>query len=491
MEITGRSRGTQFIRRLSCWVGLSLFLFTALFTAQAVDEGTRLKAESAKLYAEGLELSKDLNNEEALKRGFALFQQASTNNCPDALSAVAMAQIFGFGTMQDSSLGFTTLKLAALQGSNKANYNLSTLAFLGNFAPKDSKEGIRLLEVAAKNGDVVSQYNLARRYMSPEFWDPNQALHWFEAAAKQGDLEAKAFVGYLHLTEKVTASDPVRGLKILEEVAGKKVWRAEWLLGNYYANSSVAHPDGLKAFDHLTRSYELEQRDYKNETLTVFTPFIQITAMGDDKQLADHILQRLQKQTNSCLANYLLGEMYSFKDSRYYDIAKAKEVYFQGEKLGCPLASLKLGELYANKGETDKEGMAMAAIHLLKIGEHSAEASARLTVIMALLAKTSADYENAYGLGRRSIKLGHEKVGRTISALLSTEKITIPNQEAWKYAYALLATDDDAGKSAQVLAGGKELLTAEQLKDGLAFWQLLKLEVLKADLRNGRKPFRF
>ncbi|SDI88044.1 Sel1 repeat-containing protein [Pseudomonas flavescens] len=83
------------------------------------------------------------------------------------------------------------LKQPARQGVVQAQSRLGQMLCRDCDNTRDRRIGVELLRQAARAGDGVAQLELGRLYCQPRTLEPQQARHWLELAALQGQYEAR------------------------------------------------------------------------------------------------------------------------------------------------------------------------------------------------------------------------------------------------------------------------------------------------------------
>ncbi|UCJ14632.1 sel1 repeat family protein [Pseudomonas sp. MM211] len=83
------------------------------------------------------------------------------------------------------------LKQPARQGVVQAQSRLGQMLCRDCDSARDRRMGVELLRQAARAGDGVAQLELGRLYCQPRTLELEQARHWLELAALQGQDEAR------------------------------------------------------------------------------------------------------------------------------------------------------------------------------------------------------------------------------------------------------------------------------------------------------------
>ena len=163
-------------------------------------------------YAKGEGLSP--SNEEAVK----WFKKSSEQNNAKGQFYLSMAYNRGMGVSQDWEESIRLMKKSANQGFAKAQSQLGGLYEYGLMnTPKNHQEAMKWFEKAAKQGDPDGQMNVGLEYYGNE--DFNEAVKWFEKAVAQGDVGAHHFLGLCYFFGQGVEQDKMRGYNLVKQAA--------------------------------------------------------------------------------------------------------------------------------------------------------------------------------------------------------------------------------------------------------------------------------
>ena len=128
---------------------------------------------------------------------------------------------------------------------------------------KDIQKYVYYMEQAANKQNVTSQYELALYYLNNQQAD--KAVTWFKKAAKQGEVGATYYYGYLMFNGQGMVQDKKGGIKLLQSAADKDFTMAYYQLGRIYYEGDGADQDYKKAVDNLRKA--AERKDYNAKWL--------------------------------------------------------------------------------------------------------------------------------------------------------------------------------------------------------------------------------
>lgn len=188
----------------------------------------------------------------------------------DAIGNMAMCYQLGRGTQKDSAMAVSLYKVALKKGNKaiipqheeivKNTGSLFSSLLLkecykeGIGTKQDIKKYAYYMEQAANKQDVASQYELALYYLNSQQAD--KAVPWFKRAAKQGEVGAIYYHGYLMFNGQGMVQDKRGGIKLLQSAADKDFTMAYYQLGRIYYEGDGADKDDAKAVDYLRKAAE-------------------------------------------------------------------------------------------------------------------------------------------------------------------------------------------------------------------------------------------
>ncbi len=197
----------------------------------------------------------------------------------DAIGNMAMCYQLGRGTKKDSTMAVNLYKAALKKGSNtiipqhetivKNTGSLFSSLLLkecykdGIGTKKDIQKYVYYMEQAANKQDVTSQYELALYYLNNQQAD--KAVTWFKKAAKQGEVGATYYYGYLMFNGQGMVQDKKGGIKLLQNAADKNFTMAYYQLGRIYYEGDGTDQDYKKAVEYLRKASE--SKNYKAKWL--------------------------------------------------------------------------------------------------------------------------------------------------------------------------------------------------------------------------------
>lgn len=481
-------------------LGFALILIGVSNSFGAADAGSKSSTNPNlnALYNDGLKLFSDLSDEASLKKGFALFEQAAKEGHADALNAVGVAKLFGFGTqMTRMSVGIESIQKASEAGSLKALYNLSSLIFFKIGIKGDAKQGLNYLEQAALKGDVESQYQLGKLLLDPNIaYDSEKALQWFKKAAEHGNKDASAFVGALNLSTGIKNPDNKMGLTRLRELSDEGVASAKYFLGEYFAELDSDHADPALALKYLIQSQAL---GFPKFPLQKASSLIRQIADGKitEPQFEKAVAFLEAQQTTNCLANCLLGQLYTVSGSKHKDYAKGKSIFEKGAQMGCVMSAIKLADMHVEEwsetGSTTEGDVLKAkdyyssAVKRDKSGEAAFKFAALIYNLAA--AHPGRDLTDAYKMALEAAKRGNKQTYDLMAAMLIYGGTGESEPEEKAYAWAILAQESKQ-KGASFSKLEKEL-TKEQKLEGEKISQFFKVMIRRRAITDGEKSFRF
>jgi TPR repeat protein len=126
---------------------------------------------------------------------------------------------------------------------------------------KDIQKYVYYMEKAANKQDVTSQYELALYYLNNQQAD--KAVIWFKKAAKQGEVGATYYYGYLMFNGQGMVQDKKGGIKLLQSAADKDFTMAYYQLGRIYYEGDGTDQDYKKAVENLRKAAERKNYNAK------------------------------------------------------------------------------------------------------------------------------------------------------------------------------------------------------------------------------------
>lgn len=143
-----------------------------------------------------------------------MLAEASAANALDSNGLYLLGQYlyYGWGGPEDRAAGASHLRRVADGGNHLANYELGTAAETeGRHA-----DALKLWLTAARAGHAEAAYDVYRLQSqggTGVVRDHSAALQWLNRAARQGNADAQAQVGYLYLAGEGLAQNDTEGLR--------------------------------------------------------------------------------------------------------------------------------------------------------------------------------------------------------------------------------------------------------------------------------------
>ncbi|MFT4580436.1 MAG: TPR repeat protein [Gammaproteobacteria bacterium] len=170
---------------------------------------------------------------------------------PSAQTILGVLYENGAGIKEDKLEAVKWYRLAAEQGSMAAQTNLGFMFDTGSGVPEDNEKAALWFRAAAGQGSELAQFNLGSFYLRGEGveQDADLAVEWFQKAADSGLTGAYMKLAELygkgeHGIEKNSAV----AAKYLVQAAEKGDGRAQYLLGNMFAEGEGVAKDYVKAY---------------------------------------------------------------------------------------------------------------------------------------------------------------------------------------------------------------------------------------------------
>lgn len=160
---------------------------------------------------------------------------------PQAMCELGLCLIAGRGVEKDEALGLTWIKKAVAEGHLEAMFFLGIYTLQGTPDAEQLQVARKLLETAGDYRHVRAQIELAKSFLSGNFWpaDDRHALKWIRRAASVGNDSACALLGLyfadrdfsqdaLHwFRQAAKAGNPVAQELLDEHLEKMKSWQIE------------------------------------------------------------------------------------------------------------------------------------------------------------------------------------------------------------------------------------------------------------------------
>ncbi|MFY8042981.1 MAG: tetratricopeptide repeat protein, partial [Rhodoferax sp.] len=200
--------------------------------------------ELAQMYSTGQGVAKSASV------AFHWYRLAAEQGSVDAQAALGACFLAGDGCELDYQLASLWLEKAAEQGNARAQWNLGTLFSLDRGENKrDLRVAFLWFKKAAASGFVPAQATLG--VMFARIQDFEQAHHWLETAAGQGDPEAAYNLALAYIKGQGTSKDLSRAFHWMALAAERGVPQAQARLGLMYATGDGVALDAIEAHKWL------------------------------------------------------------------------------------------------------------------------------------------------------------------------------------------------------------------------------------------------
>ena len=133
---------------------------------------------------------------------------------------------------------------------------------------KDMKQASHYQEIAAEGGHEASQFALALQYLNNKQAD--KAAKWFKAAAKQGNVGAAYYYGFLLFNGMGVKQDKNSGIQFLNRASEKGFPAADYQLGKIYHDGNGVEKDLEKAFAYIKSAAYHGNADAKWELANLY-----------------------------------------------------------------------------------------------------------------------------------------------------------------------------------------------------------------------------
>ena len=170
------------------------------------------------LYARGLELLKDTEDEKAPEKAFNSFWQAANRGHINAQYQLSICYAQGIGVRRSISEAARYLEMAAYGGHIGAQAELGYCYETGYGVVRNMPEAIRWYRIAADQGSRDAKNNLAFCYQKGKgvAKDVRQAIHYYEEAASAGHASAQFNLGFIYWYGEGVQTDRGRAITLFE-----------------------------------------------------------------------------------------------------------------------------------------------------------------------------------------------------------------------------------------------------------------------------------
>jgi len=150
---------------------------------------------------------------------------------------LGVCYLIGIGNyIQNKSIAFKLIKLAAEQGDVTAPNYLGVMYDEGEGVPKDETEAVKWYRLAAEQGHATAQFNLGVMYDEGEGApkDETEAVKWYRLAAEQGYATAQYNLGVMYDEGEGVPKDETEAVKWYRLAAEQGYAPAQYNLGVMY-----------------------------------------------------------------------------------------------------------------------------------------------------------------------------------------------------------------------------------------------------------------
>ncbi|MBO9435023.1 caspase family protein [Ruegeria sp. R13_0] len=150
-----------------------------------------------------------------VERAVTLYKQAAAEGDLRAMVSLAQLHESGTGVPQDMGTALDLYERAAEGGSADAMINLAVTLFEGQIVPKDDARAVALLQQAADGGSAKATFNLGVLAQDGAAGEPEQALGYFQKAARDGEYQGYLAAAILLDEGRGVPRDPLEAARML------------------------------------------------------------------------------------------------------------------------------------------------------------------------------------------------------------------------------------------------------------------------------------
>jgi TPR repeat protein len=150
-----------------------------------------------------------------VERAVTLYKQAAAEGDLRAMVSLAQLHESGTGVPQDMGTALDLYERAAAGGSADAMINLAVTLFEGQIVPKDDARAVALLQQAADGGSAKATFNLGVLAQDGAAGEPEQALGYFQKAARDGEYQGYLAAAILLDEGRGVPRDPLEAARML------------------------------------------------------------------------------------------------------------------------------------------------------------------------------------------------------------------------------------------------------------------------------------
>ena len=213
-----------------------------------------------------------------IKKSLECYHKSAEKNYVEAQTVLGVNYVEGVVVERDIEKGLHYLKLAAGQNNGKAFYVLGALYENGEVIPQNMVEAKKYYGLAAKKNEQKSQLRLGIIFKHEGNF--KKAKELFEAAAKQGNIEANVLLGdfYLHGSEDMR--NYAKAEKYFRRGARHNEPSALYSLGFIALRGLTEKADYRKAAVYFERAAKYGSISAQNDIALLY-----ITGLGVEKDI--------------------------------------------------------------------------------------------------------------------------------------------------------------------------------------------------------------
>ncbi|MDE5868423.1 MAG: sel1 repeat family protein [Anaeroplasmataceae bacterium] len=165
---------------------------------------------------------------------------------------VAYCYYFGYGVNRDFEQAGKWYEASALQDYLDAYFALANCFSKGLGKQKDLQKALYWYEKAGANGSAEGQFEAANLYFNGNVGNKEQAIYWYELAAKQDHIGALTRLGWCYRYGRIVEKNVTKGMEYYQKAAELGFSLAQLRMGDFYTEKK----DYEQAFDWYLRSAE-------------------------------------------------------------------------------------------------------------------------------------------------------------------------------------------------------------------------------------------
>ncbi|MGI3295902.1 tetratricopeptide repeat protein [Neisseria sp. SLRRB23] len=266
--------------------------------------------------------------EEALKWA----KTTAKNNNPHG--QYLLAQYCQYGMPPDFETAHLLYRKAAAQGLAAAQWQLGLQYRFGQGTPTDTTQAINHLRAAAQQGYIPAYTPLAELILPTA---PDEAVHWFQQAARENDHKAHAALADIYLQGKHLERNHELALHHAEAAAAERHPEGLRILGDIYRYGLGMASDKEKALHYYRQAAEAG-------SLSAYQKLISDSALNHPEQYGSIKDSAIRRQRAERLYQKAQALHYGLQCTPEY--AAALKLYTEAAELGHSKAQTNLGSMY-------------------------------------------------------------------------------------------------------------------------------------------------